>query len=85
MKQDTLNPPFAQLAPLVKALPTRNGKADGSARTAATVPRTASKRPKKARTPDPLAKVGGSYLPLVVEPAGIEPATSCMPCKRSPS
>jgi site-specific DNA recombinase len=38
-----------------------------------------------ARTPDPLKKVEGSYVQDLVEPAGLEPATSCMPCKRSPS
>ena len=66
----TLNPPFAQLAPLVKALPASGSKDGRRARTAATAPRTASNRPRKAKTPDPHTKVGGSYLPLMVDLVG---------------
>ena|SRR5579862_618933 len=42
------------------------------------------KRPQKGRTPAP-AKAGGSYLPLMVELAGLEPATSWVRSRRSPN
>ena len=81
----TLNPPFAQLALLVKALPASGNKDGRRARTAATAPLTAAKRPGKAKTPGPHTKVGGSYLPLMVEPRGLEPLTFWLPARRSPS
>jgi site-specific DNA recombinase len=44
----------------------------------------AAKGPENNRTPI-LSKVGGSITAEMVELAGLEPATSCMPCRRSPS
>ena len=41
--------------------------------------------PKKDRTPDPYAKAGGSYVPDMVERIGIEPMTSALQRRRSPS
>ena len=38
----------------------------------------------KGRCPRPLDD-GDVLIETVVEPGGIEPPTSCMPCKRSPS
>jgi hypothetical protein len=37
------------------------------------------------KNPDPISRGQGSHNDVLVELAGIEPATSCMPCKRSPS
>jgi site-specific DNA recombinase len=45
---------------------------------------TVRREPREDRTPD-LSLVGGSNTGSMVELAGLEPATSCMPCKRSPS
>ena len=42
----------------------------------------------KGRCPGPLDDGDGASDPnslILVEPGGIEPPTSCMPCKRSPS
>ena len=38
----------------------------------------------KGQCPRPLDD-GDAETPKLVEPGGIEPPTSCMPCKRSPS
>ena len=70
--QHQLAPPFAQIAVL-------NDHFEHDASTA-----TLTTRGTKKRTPDHL-KDGGSYLPLLVEPTGLEPVTFWLPAKRSPS
>ena len=67
----TLAEPFQQIATLAQR--TRSGGRQGS------------KTPKKGRTPAPNAKVGGSYVPDMVERTGIEPVTSGLQSRRSPS
>jgi site-specific DNA recombinase len=72
--------PFAQLAApgLVEAL-------EGAVKAAPGAPSARGNGARKAKTPGPSSKVRGSDVTLMVEPGGIEPPTSCMPCKRSPS
>lgn len=52
-------------------------------------PRKKAARPEKSdfkkQTTDLLSKVGGLNFQRLVELAGLEPATSCMPCRRSPN
>jgi hypothetical protein len=40
---------------------------------------------RRSANPDPVSRGQGSHNDVLVELAGIEPATSCMPCRRSPS
>ncbi len=87
--------PFAQLLvcdliedALTDATPTEDESEGEPARTPnAPVPAGVGAGPQEgsnAITDDP-SKVAGYHVESMVELAGIEPATSCMPCRRSPS
>jgi site-specific DNA recombinase len=71
----TLADPFHQLANLNNHLAANNETSPTQARSGAHT----------KRTPATLSKDGGSYVPLMVEPRGLEPLTFWLPARRSPS
>ena len=89
----SLNAPWAQLRPLLTAIPAGHKKRRSGGRKAALStpgrvgrnPRGGGTRAAKYETPDPDEKVEGSYVNVMVEPMGIEPLTSWLPATRSPS
>ena len=60
----TLNAPYAQIRPLLNALPTQRPTRAATGRHTATTTRAAAKPARKGKTPGPHTKLGGSYLTL---------------------
>lgn len=75
-----LNPPFAQLAAINQIL-----AHDPEAGDPAATGHEPAQGPQNDETPGPSSKVGGSYVTLMVELGGLEPPTSWVRSRRSPS
>jgi hypothetical protein len=78
----TLSQPYASLVDLEVIENLAHGRDLGPVTDQEPVEAATGRR--KGRTPG-LSKDGGSISASMVELAGLEPATSCMPCRRSPS